>query len=342
MLTALQSIHKCIQRDVPRDPGNRILRLWQDICRTLYLKGTVLARILAEVPSGTPLDLVAELPRAFKEVAQVRTRISRAQKDLDTERRLAKLPRRKILNQIFDRKQSKLYLLVQTESSPQRPSPAAIYQHYTDVYRSRITDEVNEQFRTPDIMGQGVRIWTPPAEIKYNRRNLLIGGDRIRPPLRLPGDQVNKGTLAPLLWMGGATPRTALKPTLRELEADIQASEAQALQEDVRRLIKAREDQEAPALRAYLTRFRQRAGIFQIETKTRKLDCEFKVSTPNLNSLPPQQTSYPSSSSTSKFMRLTYFSSTYPASEPSSSTKDNALPSTAPQITRRRVEHRKS
>eukprot|EP00808_Paulinella_micropora_P008094 g47648.t1 len=63
--------------------------------------------------------------------------------------------------------------------------------------------------------------------------------------------------------MGGATPRTALNPTLRESEADIQTSEAQALQEEVRRLIQDQKDQEAPALRAYLTRFRQGDEIFK-------------------------------------------------------------------------------
>eukprot|EP00808_Paulinella_micropora_P031337 g37795.t1 len=171
MLKALQSVQKCIQRGVPRDPGNRILPFGKDIYRTLYLKGTVVTGILAEMPSDSPLDLEAELPRAFKEVAEVCMRISRAQEDLDTEHRLAKLPRRKILNQIFDRKLFKLYLL-------------------------------------------------------------------------------------------GATPRTALNPTLRESEADIQTSEAQALQEEVRRLIQDQKDQEAPALRAYLTRFRQRDEIF--------------------------------------------------------------------------------
>eukprot|EP00808_Paulinella_micropora_P030612 g66884.t1 len=268
-LQSVQSVQNCIQR------ASNVTSLGTQGTESSALAGYLPnaiskrnrgGRNSREIPSDTPLDLKAEFPRAFKEVAKARARISGAQEDLDTERRLAKLPHRKTLNQIFDRQQFKLYLLIQTETAPQRPSPAAIYQHYTDLYRSRVTDEVNEQFRTPDITEQGVRIWTPPAEVKYHRRDLLLGGDRIRPPLRLPGDQINKGTLEWLLWMGGI-PRTTLNPTLRKSEADIQASEAQALREEVHRLTKACEDQEAPALRAYLTRFRQSDDIFPDRNK---------------------------------------------------------------------------
>eukprot|EP00808_Paulinella_micropora_P027843 g81271.t1 len=111
-----------------------------------------------------------------------------------------------------------------------------------DGTRSRITDEMNEQFRTPGIMGQGE---ATASDLPFAYQEIRSIREHLN---RFCG------------W--GATPRTALNPTLRESEADIQTSEAQALKEEVRRLIQNQKDQEAPALRAYLTRFRQRDEIF--------------------------------------------------------------------------------
>eukprot|EP00808_Paulinella_micropora_P025300 g7350.t1 len=73
----------------------------------------------------------------------------------------------------------------------------------------------------------------------------------------------------------------------------MQASEAQALREEVHRLTKAREDQEVPALRAYLPRFRQSNGIFPDRNKdeekrlrTRGIDAQPEYIAPSVDILP--------------------------------------------------------